>query len=357
MTLDFTSVGTAAGQNLSGHTRSIERIDLGVGTFASKLTIAEQDVYQLTGDFATPAGGTLTGRQSNSLFVLGDASDTFTFAEGVGGATGWNAASQVTNPVGDGNTYTLFTRGTAEVYVSSAVAITGVTVGTAAANTLAGTAASEVIAGGAGADVIFGGAGNDTLYGGALGSTAATSEAGVKDIFAYTLTANTASGSDVIKDFQVGTDRLYLVNTADTFAGVPGGPSSSVAVTAVAPNGSTAAYAANGTTYQGFNAAAVPTATTNNSIDNNLSIRDLTLADSANQYVTFGTDGLGNVRLTVVAGTATSTITLEGVQYEASATAASGKYGSLAELMGGGSETRVLYLTNDPFGAGLATLP
>ena len=125
----------------------------------------------------------------------------------------------------------------------------------------------------------------------------------------------------------------------------------------MAPNGSTAAYAANGTTYQGFNPAATVTATTNDDIDNNLSIRDLTQADSANQYLSFGTDGLGNVMLTVVAGAATSSIVLEGVQYEAASTASNGKYSSLADLMGANGETRVLYLTNDPFGNGLATLP
>jgi hypothetical protein len=350
MTLDFTAVGAAAGQNLSGHTRSIERIDLGVGSFASKLTIAEQDVYQLAGDF-TASGGTLTGRQSNTLFVVGDASDTFTFAEGVGGASGWTVAATAVNALGDGNSYTEFTRGTASVYVASGVTVAGVTSGTAAANLITGTAANELIAGLAGADIITGGAGNDTLYGGAIGSTAATSQAGVKDIFAYSLTPNTAHGNDVIKDFQVGTDRLYLVDTADSFTG------NSVAVSAVAPNGSTAAYAANGTTYQGFTAGVVPTATTNDDIDNNLSIRDLTQADSANQYLSFGTDGLGNVMLTLVAGTATSTIVLEGVQYEAASTAANGKYSSLADLMGANGETRVLYLTNDPFGNGLATLP
>ncbi|MCU0623258.1 MAG: Ig-like domain-containing protein, partial [Gemmatimonadaceae bacterium] len=357
MTLDFTAVGTAAGQNLSGRTRGIERIDLGTGVGnASKLTIAEQDVYQLAGDF-TASGGSLSGRQSNTLFVVGDASDSFTFAEGVGGATGWTVAATAVNALGDGNSYTEFTRGTASVYVASGVAVTGVTSGTAAANLITGTAANELIAGLAGADVITGGAGNDTLYGGAIGSTAATSEAGVRDIFAYSLTPNTAHGNDVIKDFQRGTDRLYLIDVADTFQGTPGGPSSSVAVTVAAPNGSTAAFAANGTTYQGFNPAAAVTATTNNDIDNNLSIRDLTQADSATQYLSFGTDGRGNVMLTLVAGTATSTIVLEGVEYEAVSTTNNGKYSSIADLMGANGETRVLYLTNDPFGAGLATLP
>ncbi len=347
MTLDFTAVGAGAGQNLSGHTRSIEHIDLVVGSLASKLTISEQDVYQLAGDFNTPSGGSLTGRQSNALFVVGDAADSVTFAEGVAGKNGWTAAATVANPVGDSLTYTQYTHGTASVYVAAGVAVTGVTVGTAVADTLTGTAAGEVIAGGAGADLIFGGAGNDTLYGGALGSTAATSQAGVKDIFGYTLTANVANGDDVIKDFQVGVDKLYVTNTADSYI------TNSVAVTATPPNGSTAAFAANGTTYQGFNPTAPVTATTNNDIDNNLSIRDLTEATSANQYISFGTDGAGNVKLTMVAGTATSSVILEGVLFEATAVAGNGQYGSLAELMGGGGEQRVLYLTNDPFSGAL----
>ena len=348
MTLDFTAVGAGAGQNLSGHTRSVEKIDLGIGSFASTLKLSEQDVYQMAGDF-TASGGSLSGRKSNTLFVVGDASDTFTFSEGVGGATGWTVSGTGVNALGDGNSYTLFTRGTASVYVASGVTVSGVTVGTAVANTITGTSGNELIAGLAGADIIYGGAGDDTLYGGAIGSTAGTSEAGVKDIFAYSLTANTANGNDVIKDFQVGTDRLYMVNVADSYT------ANSVTVSASPPNGSTAAFAANGTTYQGFNPTAPVTATLNNSINNNLSIRDLTQADSANQYINFGTDGLGNVQLTLVSGTATSTIVLEGVQYEAAGSAinGNGKYSSLADLMGANGETRVLYLTNDPFSGAL----
>jgi hypothetical protein len=356
MSLDFTAAGSGAGQNLSGRTRSIEKIDLGIGSSASTLRLSEQDVYQLAGDF-TATGGSLSGRQSNTLFVVGDASDTFTFAEGVGGPAGWSVAGTGVNPLGDGSTYTLYTRGTAQVYVASAVVVSGVATGvaTAGADLIVANPASQLVAGLGGIDVIMGGAGDDTLYGGAIGATAATSGA-VKDVFAYSMTAGTQGGNDLIKDFQVGTDRLYLVDVADSYA------VNSVAVTAAAPNGSTPAWANAATTiYQGFNAAGAVTATTNNDIDNNLSIRDILQADSAAQFVTFGTDGNGNVRLTLTAGTGAgagvSTLVLEGVLYEATATAGNGRYGSLAELMGGGSETRVLYLTNDPFGSGLATLP
>jgi hypothetical protein len=300
MTLDFTLAGTAAGQNLSGRTRSIEKIDLGVGSVSATLKISEQDVYQTAGDFDVPAGGTLTGRQKNTLFVLGDSGDTFSFAEGVGGAGGWTATGTVvTNPIGDGNDYVLYTKGTARVYVS-----TGVSVG----DVIAGASLGETLVGGLGTDVIAGNGGDDILYGGQFGSTPLTSQAGVKDIFAYSMAANTASGADVIKDFQRGTDRLYLTNVADT-DGVAG-----------------------------------------------LSIGDLTQATSPTQYVTFGTDGSGNVRLTLVTGTGTSTVTLEGVPYEATPTAGNGAYGSLEELFGTG-EARVAYVTADPFGGGLASLP
>ena len=300
MTLDFTVAGTATGQNLSGRTRSIEKIDLGVGSVSATLKLSEQDVYQMAGDFDVPAGGTLTGRQKNTLFVLGDSGDTFSFAEGVGGAGGWTATGVVvTNPIGDGNSYVLYTKGTARVYVSTGVSVDDV---------IAGASLGETLVGGLGTDVIAGNGGDDILYGGQFGSTALTSQAGVKDIFAYSMAANTASGADVIKDFQRGTDRLYLTDVADT-DGVPG-----------------------------------------------LSIGDLTQATSPTQYVTFGTDGSGNVRLTLVTGTGTSTVTLEGVPYEATPTAGNGAYGSLAELLGTG-EARVAYATADPFGGNLASLP
>jgi hypothetical protein len=300
MTLDFTLAGTAAGQNLSGHTRGIERIDLGVGATAGTLKISEQDVYQLAGDFDVPAGGTLTGRQHNTLFVLGDAGDSFSFAEGVGGPTGWTTAALTTNPIGDGNNYVLYTRGTATVYVSTGISV---------ADVIPGGPGAQTIAGGLGVDVIQGAGGNDVLYGGQLGSTAATSEAGVKDVFSYSLTANTASGADTIKDFQVGVDRLYLTDTVDTNAAIPG-----------------------------------------------IEISDITQATSASQYVTFGTDGSGNVQLTITTGTGVSTVVLEGVAYEATATATNGAYGSLAELLGTG-EQQILYLTANPFSGALGSLP
>ncbi len=301
MSPDFTSIGAGAGQNLSGRSHSLERIDLVAGAQTGTLRIAAQDVYQLVGDFDVPTGGTLSGRQENTLFVVGDASDTVTFAEGIGGASGWIATGAITaNPVGDGNSYALYQRGTANVYVDARISM---------ADTIVGTSGNDTVVGGLGIDSITGGAGNDTLYGGQLGSTGATSQAAVRDVFAMSLTAGLAQGSDVVKDFQRGVDRVYLTDTRNTYA----------------PDGG-------------------------------LTVRDVTQADSPTQYLTLGNDGNGNVRLTLVSGGATSTLTLEGVLYEATATANNGRYGSLAELIGT-NETRLLYLTADPFSGALASLP
>jgi hypothetical protein len=119
-----------------------------------------------------------------------------------------------------------------------------------------------------------------------------------------------AQGADVVKDFQRGTDRVYLTDVRET--------------TALGGAG--------------------------------LTVRDVTQADSPTQYLTLANDGSGNLRLTFVSGGASSSVVLEGVQFEASAVANNGRYGSLAELFGSG-ETRLVYLTADPFGAGLTTLP
>jgi Ca2+-binding RTX toxin-like protein len=301
-TLDFTAVGSGAGQNLSGHTRGIERIDLVAGAQAGTLRLSEQDVYALAGDYSAPAGAAVAGRQSNTLFVSGDTGDTLSFAEGIGGASGWRTTGLVTaNAAGDGASYVLYQRGTASVYVDARMSL---------ADTIAGGAAGETLVGGLGSDAISGGGGNDTLYGGTLGSTPASSQAGVRDVFAWSMQSGLAQGADVVKDFQRGTDRVYLTDVRET--------------TALGGAG--------------------------------LTLRDVTQADSPTQYVTLANGGSGNLRLTFVSGGTSSSVVLEGVQFESSAVANNGRYGSLAELFGTG-ETRLVYLTADPFGAGLTTLP
>ncbi len=179
---------------------------------------------------------------------------------------------------------------------------------------------SEDMVGAAGNDLLFGQDGNDLLYGGAQGDTAATAD-GVADGFVYSLRA--ANGNDVIADFQVGVDRIFLVDALDTsLAGslLPG-------------------------------AADDGTHTTD--ADSNLSFADFVQGSSASQYLTVTDDGSGWVKLSFfgqsVTGTATAlgSVELDGVAYGAGA----GQYDTVEELFTAG----VLDATMDGFHVGLLT--
>jgi len=176
---------------------------------------------------------------------------------------------------------------------------------------------AETMAGGAGSDLLFGQAGNDTLYGGALGDVAATAD-GVADAFVYSMRAD--NGNDVIKDFKVGVDRIYLVDSLDTYTTDSGIPPFEN------PD--------NGTPF------------VNNS-DANLTFRDFVQADSAGQYLTVTDDGSGSVKLTFFgqdstgAATALGSVVLEGTEFGAGA----GQYDTVEELFTGG----VLVATMDGF--------
>jgi Ca2+-binding RTX toxin-like protein len=84
--------------------------------------------------------------------------------------------------------------------------------GSAAADTLKGSTQADYIAGGAGNDWIYGGAGNDVIHGGA-GRDYLSGGAGA-DTFYFT---STGELGDVITDFEVGVDKIYLA----ALAGLP----------------------------------------------------------------------------------------------------------------------------------------
>ena len=181
---------------------------------------------------------------------------------------------------------------------------------------------AETLAGGAGNDLLFGQAGDDTLYGGALGDTAATAD-GNADAFVYSMRAD--NGNDVIKDFEVGVDRLILVDALDTYtvdSRLPGATDS-------------------------------PTATTD--ADTNLSLSDFVQPDSASQFLTVNDDGTGSVELTFsgAGGTGAATplgsVVLEGVAFGTEA----GQYDTVEDLFTAG----VLVWTMDGFHTGLAVAP
>jgi len=181
---------------------------------------------------------------------------------------------------------------------------------------------AETLAGGAGNDLLFGQAGDDTLYGGALGDTAATAD-GTADTFVYSMRAG--NGNDVIKDFEVGVDRIYLVDALDTYTAdsrLPGATDS-------------------------------PTATTD--ADTNLTFQDFFAGTSTIQNLTVADDGTGSVKLTFSgasntnAATPLGSVVLEGVAFGT----AVGEYDTVEDLFSAG----VVVATMDGFHLGLAVPP
>jgi Ca2+-binding RTX toxin-like protein len=80
--------------------------------------------------------------------------------------------------------------------------------GSADANTLRGLDGDDIISGGAGNDTLKGDGGNDTINGG-QGSDTMYGGAGA-DTFIFKATIPDSANSDVIKDFEVGTDQLVF---------------------------------------------------------------------------------------------------------------------------------------------------
>ncbi|GEO16102.1 calcium-binding protein [Microvirga aerophila] len=78
-------------------------------------------------------------------------------------------------------------------------------------DTLTGDRAANAIGGGAGNDKVYGGLGNDVLTGGAG-----------KDIFVFDTRANKTTNRDVIEDFSVRDDSIYLENKYFTSFGSKG---------------------------------------------------------------------------------------------------------------------------------------
>ena len=172
---------------------------------------------------------------------------------------------------------------------------------------------NETMAGGAGSDLLFGQAGGDTLYGGALGDTVATAD-GIADAFVYSM--RTDNGHDVIMDFQVGTDRIFLVDALDkddTASKLPG---------------------------------ATDTETETTNADTNLSYEDFL---GASQLIVIGDDGTGWLKLDFTGQTfrgeptSVGSVVLEGV--------AASDYGNVESLFVG--PNAVLSATMDGFHAGL----
>jgi len=195
-------------------------------------------------------------------------------------------------------------------------------------------ASGTTLVGGGGTDVLFGQAGDDVLYGGAYGDTPATAD-GVADAFVYSL--RSGNGNDVIKDFQVGTDQIWLIDALDTY-GAYGDHDADSHASRFPGEANDAGHVTNA--------------------DFNLSFRDFVQADSAGQYLTVTDDGSGNVKIGFFgqdgsgAATDLGSVVLEGVAYGSGA----GQYDSVESLFGTGFMqtneygSSVLYATIDGLG-------
>ena len=205
---------------------------------------------------------------------------------------------------------------------------------------------NDLLVGGAGQDILFGQAGDDTLYGGAAGAVDNSGNA-----FVYTMRTN--NGNDVIKDFQVGSDRLTLIDLVDSYLGSGVWNSVSNPDASRTPD-SIRQLVAGGPLVQ--------QAGTINDADHNLSYQDLMLSTSANQYLSLSADGPGNnlkITLHNAAGELGSVV-LEGVQYGTGA----GQYDTVQDLMGSGyhdpnvltpvgSPTQILFVTMEGYNPNL----
>ncbi|MEZ5729572.1 MAG: Ig-like domain-containing protein [Burkholderiaceae bacterium] len=182
-----------------------------------------------------------------------------------------------------------------------------------------GAGGDDTLAGSYGVDTLYGQGGNDTLYGGNVGENAATSETGVADFFVYSLRSD--NGNDVIKDFQVGVDKIYIVDALDTHDA----------------GGTFDAVTSPETTRWPGSQSDTGTAANVHDSNYNLNYLDLTQGTSANQYLQLSDDGSGNLKISFFGadtGAALGSVVLEGVAYEGSQVNNNGAYGSVAEMLG-----------------------
>jgi Bacterial Ig-like domain/RTX calcium-binding nonapeptide repeat (4 copies) len=208
----------------------------------------------------------------------------------------------------------------------------------------------DTLEGSYGSDVLFGQAGNDLLIGGVNGNSAA--DAGSVDVAVFSFSST--NGADTFRDFEVGTDRLYLVDVVDAFQGSGNWEASGDGVHVSRYPGNPSDSDANSTEKS----------------DNNLTVRDfiyandtgttLTASGQNKQYITLSADGSGdlvihfNTNGGAVGATndAMGSVTLTGVKYGAGA----GQYDSVADLFGGNGSAQLLWATTDGFKEPLTTM-
>jgi hypothetical protein len=197
--------------------------------------------------------------------------------------------------------------------------------------------------GGVGSDILFGQGGDDVLVGAVQSNPAA--DAGAVDVAVMSF-VNT-NGNDTFQDFEVGVDRVYLVDVVDAYVG--------------SGNWASSGNSLHVSRFPGNPGSTNINATSNG--DNNLTLRDLVFANDSGtalsaigqnkQYITLTANASGDlvIHLNTNGGTTGATndnmgsITLTGVKYGSGA----GQYDSVADLLGQGGSTRIIWATTDGF--------
>ena len=216
---------------------------------------------------------------------------------------------------------------------------------------------ADTLIGGEGKDILYGQGGNDELWGGIGDGT----KDGSVDTFVYSF--NKDNGADIIKDFEVGIDRIYLTDVLDAYNGlnlnaniVPGNTYS---------NSGENIHITRGPGKVSDNISVVRS-------DENLTIKDFRYDDNDgddvtvggkiiqgqyNQYITVEGDSNNNVVINFGSGektvtgakTAFGSVTLEGVKFGNPNDGKDDTYGSVEELFGYNNHKQILWATTDGF--------
>ncbi|MCD9151613.1 Ig-like domain-containing protein [Psychrobacter sanguinis] len=230
-----------------------------------------------------------------------------------------------------------------------------------------GASGDDTLIGGEGNDILYGQGGKDILWGGKFVEEGGIRGDGSTDTFVYSFNKN--NGADIIKDFEVGIDRIYLTDVLDAYNGLGMGKGTTTTVT----YSETDAKAKHITRTPGTkddvdsNGNDIPNSTVKS--DDNLTIKDFRYdnddGDSLNaqgqyhQYITVegseGTSGdvvinFGSGKITDAgAKTAFGSVTLEGVKFGIDGNTDTTTYGSVEELFGYNGHQQILWATTDGF--------
>lgn len=190
----------------------------------------------------------------------------------------------------------------------------------------------DILIGGYGDDLIYGQAGNDILWGDLKDESNPDGSVG-NDVFVFSMLKD--NGNDIIKDFSIEHDKLYMIDLLDAYQG-----------------SGTYHPETNGhvTRYPGVNGDGDPQSTFKS--DNNITLKDLVSSSEGgnnSQYITVTGNNENDVVLSLTGrGASKGSVTLENVKFGVNDND-SNTYGSVADLLGANGHKQILYVTTDSF--------